>query len=117
MTVQDFRDLLIATGIKVCHFDSDVKADPYIVFSETREGDEYAGDDEKIQQTIMVNVYYVTPYEYDDGVNRIQGVMTASCIPYRLNGIEWVRDIKRVQYTWTVTLLVYPEAVYGDSED
>jgi len=116
MTIQDFRDLLVSTGIKVCHFDSDVKADPYIVFSETRESDEYAGDDEKVQQSILVSVFYVTPDEYDTNVNLIQSALSSACIPYRLNSIEWIRDIKRTQYVWTVTLLVDPEGIYGDAE-
>ena len=117
MTVQEFRDLLMTTGIKVCHFDSDVKADPYIVFAETREDSEYAGDDDKIQQAISVSVFFVTPYEYDENVNLIQETLSEACVSYTLGSIEWIRDIKRVQYTWRVTLLADPGGVYGDPQN
>lgn len=114
MTVQDIRDILVSTGIKVCHFDSDVLGVPYIVFSESRESDAYDGDNAKFEQALVVNVYYVTPYEYDTRVNDIQRAFNEAGLSYRLASVEYIRDIKRIQYTWYLDILSSPEAVYGN---
>lgn len=117
MTVQDVRDILVATGIKVSHFDSDVLTVPYIVFAESRESDAYDGDDAKTEQAMTVNVYFVTPYEYDTRVNDIQAAFIDAELSYRLTSVEYIRDIMRIQYTWALDILCDPEAVYGNPQN
>lgn len=73
----------------VFHYEAMQQPDKYIVWAEDSEGDSVEGDDRKINQSIQGTIDYFTKEDMDEDVDKIQDALTASCISFYLNSVQY----------------------------
>ena len=82
-------EILLAVTDKVYHYEAMHVSDKYIVWAEDSEGSSLEADNYKAEQSIQGTIDYFTKEEFDENVDKIQEVLTASCIPFYLNSVQY----------------------------
>ena len=84
----------------VSHYEAMHKKDRYIVWAEDSEGSSVEGDDKKINQSIQGTIDYFTKQDFDENVDKIQAALTAACISFYLNSVEYEDETEYIHYEW-----------------
>lgn len=84
----------------VSHYEAMHKKDRYIVWAEDSEGSSVEGDDKKINQSIQGTIDYFTKQDFDENVDKIQEALTAACISFYLNSVEYEDETEYIHYEW-----------------
>lgn len=82
-------EILLQITDNVGHYQAMDKTDRYIVWAEDSEGDSVEGDNQKTNQSIQGTIDYFTRQEFDENVDKIQAALTAACISFYLNSVQF----------------------------
>lgn len=98
--IKIIRDTLLKVSDNVGHYEAVEKTDQYIVWAEDSEGSSVEGDNRKINQSIQGTIDYFTKTENDKIVDKIQEALTAACISFYLNSVQYEEETKYIHYEW-----------------
>ena len=87
--IQVIPEILLQITDNVGHYKAMDKTDQYIVWAEDSEGDSVEGDNHKTNQSIQGTIDYLTRKEFDENVDKIQAALTAACISFYLNSVQF----------------------------
>lgn len=87
--IQVIPEILLQITDNVGHYQAMDKTDRYIVWAEDSEGDSVEGDNQKTNQSIQGTIDYFTRQEFDENVDKIQAALTAACISFYLNPVQF----------------------------
>lgn len=76
------------------------REDKYIVWAEDSEGSSVEGDDQKINQSIQGTIDYYTKQDMDENIDKIQAALTAACISFYLNSVQYEDETEYIHYEW-----------------
>ncbi|MHB1153563.1 MAG: hypothetical protein ACYCWE_20930 [Eubacteriales bacterium] len=85
----------------------------YIVWAEAMESEAQWSDNTMQYQSIIGNADYFTDIEFDGNVDKIQKALSDADIEFKLTGIEYIDETKRLNYTWQWTVLCELGDMYG----
>ena len=98
--IRQIEELMLTVTDSVFHYEAMDKPDQYIVYAEDREGSSVEGDDQKINQSIQGTIDYFTKKDWDENVNKIQGVLKDNCISFYLNSVQFEEETGYQHYEW-----------------
>ena len=84
----------------VFHYHAKDRTDKYIVWAEDSEGSSVEGDDHKINQSIQGTIDYFTKKDGDPMVDKIQEALTAACISFYLDSVQYEEETDLIHYEW-----------------
>ena len=101
MTLQNLRDLLLATGPPVFHYFASGQTGSYIVWAEDGEGDTVHADGQKVKRALTGTIDYFTKTENDPVVQQIENALDADDgIAWKLNSVQHEKDTGYIHYEW-----------------
>lgn len=93
-------EILKTVTDNVSHYEAMGITDKYIVWAEDSEGSSVEGDNRKINQSIQGTIDYFTKQDFDENVDRIQAALTAACISFYLNSVQYEDETEYIHYEW-----------------
>lgn len=93
-------EILKTVTDNVSHYEAMGITDKYIVWAEDSEGSSVEGDDRKINQSIQGTIDYFTKQDFDENVDKIQAALTAACISFYLNSVQYEDETEYIHYEW-----------------
>ena len=93
-------EILKTVTNNVGHYEAMDVADKYIVWAEDSEGSSVEGNNRKINQSIQGTIDYFTKQDFDENVDRIQAALTAACISFYLNSVQYEDETEYIHYEW-----------------
>ena len=100
MTLVDLRDLLVATGINVYHYEAHKATGSYIVWAEDGQAGAGHGDNRMTTQIIQGTIDYFTKTEFDPAFELIQTKLNSSELAWKLNSIQREKETGYIHYEW-----------------
>ena len=98
--LKTIKDTLMKVSNNVGHYEVKDKTDKYIVWAEDAEGSSVEGDNRKINQSIQGTIDYYTKDDMDETVDKIQAELTAACISFYLNSVQYEEETEFIHYEW-----------------
>lgn len=93
-------EILKTVTDNVSHYEAMGITDKYIVWAEDSEGSSVEGDDRKINQSIQGTIDYFTKQDFDENIDKIQAALTAACISFYLNSVQYEDETEYIHYEW-----------------
>ena len=93
-------EILKTVTDNVSHYEAMNREDKYIVWAEDSEGSSVEGDDRKINQSIQGTIDYFTKQDMDENIDKIQAALTAACISFYLNSVQYGDETEFIHYEW-----------------
>ena len=93
-------EILKTVTDNVRHYEAMGITDKYIVWAEDSEGSSVEGDNRKINQSIQGTIDYFTKQDFDENVDKIQAALTAACISFYLNSVQYEDETEYIHYEW-----------------
>lgn len=93
-------EILKTVTDNVSHYEAMNREDKYIVWAEDSEGSSVEGDDRKINQSIQGTIDYFTKQDMDENIDKIQAALTAACISFYLNSVQYEDETEYIHYEW-----------------
>ena len=93
-------EILKTVTDNVSHYEAMGITDKYIVWAEDSEGSSVEGDNRKINQSIQGTIDYFTKQDFDENVDKIQAALTAACISFYLNSVQYEDETEHIHYEW-----------------
>lgn len=93
-------EILKTVTDNVSHYEAMGITDKYIVWAEDSEGSSVEGDNRKINQSIQGTIDYFTKQDFDENVDKIQAALTAACISFYLNSVQYEDETEYIHYEW-----------------
>lgn len=93
-------EILKTVTDNVSHYKAMHREDKYIVWAEDSEGSSVEGDDRKINQSIQGTIDYFTKQDFDENIDKIQAALTAACISFYLNSVQYEDETEYIHYEW-----------------
>lgn len=93
-------EILKTVTDNVSHYEAMGITDKYIVWAEDSEGSSVEGDDRKINQSIQGTIDYFTKQDMDENIDKIQAALTAACISFYLNSVQYEDETEYIHYEW-----------------
>ncbi len=98
--LEKIPEILKTVTNNVGHYEAMDVADKYIVWAEDSEGSSVEGNNRKINQSIQGTIDYFTKQDFDENVDRIQAALTAACISFYLNSVQYEDETEYIHYEW-----------------
>lgn len=93
-------DILLTVSEHVYHYEAKGKTDKYIVWAEDSEGSSLEADNKKAEYSVQGTIDYYTKSDMDETVDKIQAALTAACILFYLNSVQYEDDTELIHYEW-----------------
>ncbi|MCM1334291.1 MAG: hypothetical protein NC084_11975 [Bacteroides sp.] len=98
-------DALTSTGIPVGHGNGFKNGGAYLVWHEAERVSENA-DNRPVYQYWKVRVYFFTPEEYDDRIDKIEAALIENEIDYEGPFVEYDPEEKRTRYRYECEVVI-----------